>query len=414
MDVKIKNKSPVNQLLINNIANAASNSSSIISLATISNKYAYYIINSRFLVNPNIHFNWFCKYGYTKYGRYILHRYSGYLSQMSLNYACIHGHINCVYEILKDPLSRIVPHYSNSYAFQAASWNNRYDIVKLLLTDPRIDPTANYNFAIKYSARWGFYDTVKVLLEDSRIDPSIEQNTPIKNAVKSCNIDVIGLLLDDPRVDVTESPLSALYLSCIDPITHNIANFICKHPNTNISANDNEALKYAAKNGYIDIVEFLIKDPRIDINAGNGIVFYNAIASDCVAIVKMLMDDPRLELSETNIKNAVYSSITDGNIEKLKVLLNDPRSDCVEITKWNLIHALDYGFIDIVAYLMSGPKIDESHINEIIIKKIALKNSVEIIDLIFKLEKFRGHRSTMLRWMYYNNSELVGFFQYYQ
>lgn len=413
MNVKLKNHAPINQLLINNIAKAASNKSSIISLANISDKYAYYVRESRFLSNPDIHFNWFCKYGLMNHVRYILYRYSGYLSQMGLNYACIHGHIDCVREILKDPLSRIAPQFSNSYAFQAAAWNDRSDIVKLLLSDPRVDPTANYNFAIKYTSRWGFYDTVKVLLEDSRIDPSVEQNVSIKNAVKSCNLDVIGLLLDDPRVDVTEPPLSALYLSFIDPITRNIANFICKHPNTNVSANDNEALKYATKNGYIDIVEFLLRDPRIDINAGNGMVFYNAVASDCVPIVKMLMEDPRLELSETNMKNAVYSSITDGNIEKLKVLLCDPRSDCVEITKWNLMHALDYGFIDIVAYLMAGSKIDESHINEIIIKKIALKNSVEIIDLIFKLEKFRGHRSTMLRWMYYNNSELVGFFQYY-
>ena len=45
-----------------------------------------------------------------------------------------------------------------------ASENCRVDVVKLLLSDPRVDPSANDNYALRLAIQNGHKDVVKLLL----------------------------------------------------------------------------------------------------------------------------------------------------------------------------------------------------------------------------------------------------------
>jgi hypothetical protein len=45
-------------------------------------------------------------------------------------------------------------------------------VVKLLLSDKRVDPSAADNYAIRYASKKGHYDVVELLLADERVDPS--------------------------------------------------------------------------------------------------------------------------------------------------------------------------------------------------------------------------------------------------
>ncbi len=40
------------------------------------------------------------------------------------------------------------------------------------MSDSRVDPSDNNNQAIKYACRYGHYEIVKLLLKDSRVDPT--------------------------------------------------------------------------------------------------------------------------------------------------------------------------------------------------------------------------------------------------
>jgi len=55
-------------------------------------------------------------------------------------------------------------------------------VVKMLLADPRVDPSAGDNFAISMASARGRTDVVKVLLADPRVDPSAHNNYAIRLA----------------------------------------------------------------------------------------------------------------------------------------------------------------------------------------------------------------------------------------
>lgn len=53
-----------------------------------------------------------------------------------------------------------------------AAQNGHLSIVKLLLNDPRVDPTAEDNYPLRKSAANGHIKVVEELLKDPRVDPS--------------------------------------------------------------------------------------------------------------------------------------------------------------------------------------------------------------------------------------------------
>ena len=96
------------------------------------------------------------------------------------------GCFNTVKLLLDDP--RVDPSVQNNYLFQLASKTGQIEIVKLLLKNPRVDPSANKNMSIKIASKKGHFDIVKLLLEDPRVDPHQQSS-------EFGQIDVVTLLL---------------------------------------------------------------------------------------------------------------------------------------------------------------------------------------------------------------------------
>jgi hypothetical protein len=109
------------------------------------------------------------------------------------------------------------------------------DAVKLLLSDSRVDPSAEDNEALRDAARNGHVEIVKLLLSDSRVDPSSWDNEALILAAGNVNVEVVKLLLSDSRVEP--------------------------------SARDNGALIYAASNGHTEVVKLLLPDSRLEVSA---------------------------------------------------------------------------------------------------------------------------------------------------
>jgi hypothetical protein len=72
--------------------------------------------------------------------------------------------------------------------------------VKLLLSDKRVDPSADDNYTIRYASEKGYYKIVELLLSDERVDPSAEYNYAVKWASRIGNFDIVKLLLSDKRL----------------------------------------------------------------------------------------------------------------------------------------------------------------------------------------------------------------------
>lgn len=88
------------------------------------------------------------------------------------------GDINVVRGVLPacDPSVR-----SNAPLRHAVA-EGRTDIVRLLLSDKRVDPADQGNYAICAAAELGYVEIIRLLLADGRVDTTVYKNSPIREA----------------------------------------------------------------------------------------------------------------------------------------------------------------------------------------------------------------------------------------
>jgi len=116
----------------------------------------------------------------------------------------------------------------------------RGKLVDALLKDKRVKPEnekESVTEALAIAIARGNNDLVKKLINDPRIDPSADFNRPVKVASQFGNIEMVEILLKDKRVDASTEDVS--------------------------NNNDNFAIKSAAENGHNEIVAMLVKDPKV-------------------------------------------------------------------------------------------------------------------------------------------------------
>ena len=142
--------------------------------------------------------------------------------------------------------------------FNDAVNKSHLEIVKLLLSDKRVDPCANKNFAIRCASQIGHTEVVKLLLQDKRVDPSDVNNYAIRHASQNGHTEVVKLLLQDKRVD---------------PCDFN-----------------NFAIQSASENGHTEGVKLLLADKRVDPSAQYNCAIKYAIYNGNTKIVKLLKD----------------------------------------------------------------------------------------------------------------------------
>jgi hypothetical protein len=85
---------------------------------------------------------------------------------------------------------------------------NNLDIVNLLLSDERVDPSVENNRAIYTAAQNNNTNIVRALLADKRVDPStsIISGNALIIAAETGNADVVRLLLKDPKINISTIP----------------------------------------------------------------------------------------------------------------------------------------------------------------------------------------------------------------
>ncbi len=172
-----------------------------------------------------------------------------------------------------------------------------YDSANRLLTEGA-DPRVEDNLPIRLAARKGDLMMVKLLLSDRRVNPAACHNDAIRGAAANSNyhngnhLDVVCLLLTLPSVDPGDM--------------------------------DNAAIRDAVWYGHTDVVETLLADPRVDPSSCINRAIVNAAWRGHVEIVKLLLADPRVDpLVDdcTPLRRALESKRT----EVAKILINDMR-----------------------------------------------------------------------------------------
>ncbi|KAI8832146.1 hypothetical protein BJ741DRAFT_615505 [Chytriomyces cf. hyalinus JEL632] len=175
------------------------------------------------------------------------------------------GHVDLVRQLLSD--GRSDPSINDGAPLREAASTGNIDLVALLLQDTRVHPNPSWQLikpAIFEATRHGHEHVVKMLLADPRTDPSLPNWSTLVRAVHDRRIGIVNVLLGDARVDPAANESAALRIACS-------------------GSNPNE-----------DLVRVLMADGRVDPNCWEGALLLNAGMLRQRGIVKALLEGDRV------------------------------------------------------------------------------------------------------------------------
>ncbi|KAJ3357303.1 hypothetical protein HDU91_005427 [Kappamyces sp. JEL0680] len=217
-----------------------------------------------------------------------------------------------------------------NYAIRLASENGHSEIVDVLLTDRRVDPSVMDNHAIYYAALEGHRQTVEILMKDSRVNPADSQNRTFARACQRVeNLDILKLLLTDPRVDPKECEAEALENAaandCVEILEfllddlklnasvcadralytacqsgHELCVKILLDRNSNPANPENPSIIPASKVGNPSVFKMIYADQRVDVSIRDSYAWRAAVHYGWKEIAQILIKDDRINLSVRN------------------------------------------------------------------------------------------------------------------
>lgn len=190
-------------------------------------------------------------------------------AQQSLLIACEKGHIHTIKKLLKLPKLNInVKSIGEVAAIGVAASKSEYEIVKLLMDDPRID-MGDVGKAFSRACLLGNTEMAKLIVRNGfDFYKMTDWKTLFLHASFSGDVETLKLILSHPGVDPS---------SCLDRDGKN-------------------AIHCACSNGKIDALKLLIGEERIDINQKNELG-YTPLMLACLSgraeVVKVLLASRR-------------------------------------------------------------------------------------------------------------------------
>lgn len=202
---------------------------------------------------------------------------------------------------------------------ETACYTGNVTLVKLLLNDHRFtmneDDKRNCHIIDICSS---YLELIRLLLSDDRFDPTNNDNEALYSAVTNDDgdsVEIMKMLLSDPRIDPTGYPL----------------------------------IEIACKHGNIKMVKLLLVDPRIDPQFDDNLALHSALKHERYAITKLILSDIRGSSTInigwfTNLKifndDITFKIILDYIFEKRQLIrLFDLNADVTNfiIQIWNIL-----------------------------------------------------------------------------
>ncbi|KAI9335495.1 ankyrin repeat-containing domain protein [Obelidium mucronatum] len=176
---------------------------------------------------------------------------------------------------------------------------------------------------LMWSLRWNMpparaFTIITTLLEIPAWDPSQNDNRPIRWACRNGHVDVVKLLIGHP---------------CVNP-----------------SSSQNTCTSYSSHFGHADIVKLLLSDPRVDPTDREDTSFRLACQCNHVEVVRLLLEDGRANPAAKDNTPIIIASVR-GHVGVVKLLLADSRVDARAQQGASLYWAKKNGHCEIVELL---------------------------------------------------------------
>lgn len=301
--------------------------------------------------------------------------------------------------ILQNP--KVDPAAEDNRLLRIAIQHGAIEVVKLLLQNPRIDLPATKNKALEIAASYGRLFIAQFLIERGA-DPTVNEYEAVRMAVQSREqtvgqyllslpgilVPVLDYYLNNDRHDLNEvirygmgpaytGNVNDIFIWAAEIGSIELVNLELRNA-VDPGYNNNTAIRAAAKNGHLDIVQLLAPNPKVDVTVDNNAPFRFAVEQGYSDIVLYLFRFPGVVLPTIDHYIATGQYIQLQRLAAMTGSLSDDDSDLMVwgavVGSLNLIRALiekgvspdfadnsaihaaqQHGHADIVNYLFDLP-----------------------------------------------------------
>ncbi|KAJ3071177.1 hypothetical protein HDU98_005694 [Podochytrium sp. JEL0797] len=233
-------------------------------------------------------------------------------------WACALGHKDVVSRLLKLPLTN--PSALENWAVFGACCGEHWDVLHLLLADPRLDLMLGNPNVVSTLAQHARFDELLKILADPSIDPSLNESAALLFAVSHGHVNAVMHLLADPRIKGKENDV---FLGAIQLSHFELVHRLLESDRVDPSAENNVAIQMVAMSGDVDLCRMLLADPRVDPSDDGNTALREAVLYNRLPIVELLLQHPRVRPGARNLADAVDC----GYVEGVRLLLKDGRVD---------------------------------------------------------------------------------------
>lgn len=288
---------------------------------------------------------------------------------------------------------------------------SRTEILKILLCDPRVDPSVKDNLPLKAACAYGYTDLVQLLILDPRVDPCADKTQAIAEACTSGHTEIVKLLFQDKRVkfyldkDNNGDRLASLsgfkgfldilelvftYTKVSKETIHWLLQSSCEKGYIEVikflkdkvedTSELNKAFKETIYSKHYDISKLLLSDPRVSPYCELNSVLSCAVRNKQHELVKLLLKYPEVNPADPYLlKNVVQ---VQKNKEAFEILISDPRVDpSLEDNILIYLASINQCF-EMIKILLLCPSVDPLARSEIAVRTAMINGNKEITDLI--------------------------------
>jgi len=147
------------------------------------------------------------------------------------------------------------------------------DLVKEAL-DEGIDPSLRFNYALRKASYHNHYNLVKLLLKDPRVNPSDYNNNALKSAAYNNNLNILILLLEDKRTVCTSKDLNEILSLSIRNANKEVVQYLINYTDADPTYDNCYSIFEVIVKNELDIIKLLLKDKRVLKSALSFPIYY--------------------------------------------------------------------------------------------------------------------------------------------